>query len=57
MPEILAPRATTWSTTWPLLLMAALVMLALLGTGALWAYYGTMVFFETIRVGFAACFG
>jgi hypothetical protein len=53
MPEIIAPRSTTWS----LLLAAALVVLALLGTVALWAHYGTTVFFETIRAGFAACFG
>lgn len=27
------------------------------GTVLLWAHYGTTVFFETIRAGFAACFG
>jgi hypothetical protein len=27
------------------------------GAGVLWAHYGTAVFFETIRAGFAACFG
>jgi hypothetical protein len=32
-------------------------MLALVGTILLWAHYGTTVFFETIRAGFAACFG
>jgi hypothetical protein len=57
MPEIIAPRSTTWSLTWPLLLAGALVTSALLGTVALWAHYGTTVFFETIRAGFAACFG
>jgi hypothetical protein len=57
MPEITAPRSTTWSLFWPLLLAGALVTLALLGTVALWAHYGTTVFFETIRAGFAACFG
>jgi hypothetical protein len=25
--------------------------------GLLWAYYGTTVFFETLRAGFVACFG
>jgi hypothetical protein len=53
MPEIIVPR----STMWPLLLTAALMTLALLGAVALWAHYGTTVFFETIRAGFAACFG
>jgi hypothetical protein len=53
VPETIAPRATTW----PLLLTASLVMVALLGTVALWAHYGTTVFFETIRAGFTACFG
>jgi len=33
------------------------VALALLGTVMLWAHYGATVFFETIRAGFAACFG
>jgi hypothetical protein len=31
--------------------------LALGGSVLLWAHYGTTVFFETIRTGFAACFG
>jgi hypothetical protein len=53
MPETVAPRAMTW----PLLLAGALVTLAFVGTVALWAHYGTAVFFETIRAGFAACFG
>ena len=42
----------------PLWLGAALVTLvAVAGTLVLWASYGTAVFFETIRAGFAACFG
>jgi hypothetical protein len=28
----------------------------LAGTLALWAYYGTAVFFEMLRAGWAACF-
>lgn len=32
-------------------------MLVLTGTVSLWAHFGTIVFFETIRAGFAACFG
>jgi hypothetical protein len=37
---------------------AGAATLALLGgTIWLWALYGTVVFFETIRTGFIACFG
>jgi hypothetical protein len=39
------------------LLLAALFGLLLAGTGALWAHYGTTVFFEVIRAGWIACFG
>jgi hypothetical protein len=35
----------------------ALAALAFAGSVLLWAHYGTTVFFETIRTGFAACFG
>ena len=38
-------------------LAAAVMGLVLAGTVALWAHYGTAVFFETIRAGFVACFG
>jgi hypothetical protein len=41
----------------PALTTAAVVALAVIGTVLLWAHYGTTVFFETIRVGFSACFG
>jgi hypothetical protein len=34
----------------------AIGVLILLGTLALWARYGTAVFFEMITAGFAACF-
>ncbi len=33
------------------------LILALAGTLWLWAHFGTVVFFETIRAGFVACFG
>lgn len=46
-----APRRAT------VLLAAAVLGAILAGTIALWAHYGTAVFFETIRAGFAACFG
>ena len=53
MPQILArPRVSG-----PVFVASALVALALIGTGLLWAHYGTAVFFETIRAGFTACFG
>ena len=39
------------------LLLAALFGLLLAGTAALWAHYGTTVFFEVIRAGWIACFG
>jgi len=55
MPETVAPRSPSMSR--PLLLAGAVVGLALLGTALLWAHYGETVFFETIRAGFAACFG
>jgi len=41
----------------PLLIAAGTGGLVLAGTVALWAVYGTAVFFETIRAGFIACFG
>jgi hypothetical protein len=53
MPETIArPRLSA-----PLFVGSLFVALALAGSGLLWAYYGTTVFFETIRAGFSACFG
>ena len=40
-----------------LLAVAVIVGFLLAGTVALWAHYGTAVFFETIRAGLIACFG
>jgi hypothetical protein len=40
-----------------LLAAAGIVGILLAGTVALWAHYGTAVFFETIRAGLIACFG
>jgi hypothetical protein len=53
MIETFAPRPV------PRQRMVALGTVALLlaATLVLWAYYGTTVFFETIRAGFVACFG
>ncbi len=53
----MSPMAfTTASRSRPLLLLAGVggaIMAAALG---LWAYYGTTVFFEIVRAGWAACF-
>lgn len=38
-----------------LLLVAAVVGILLAGTVALWAHYGTAVFYEMIVAGLAAC--
>jgi hypothetical protein len=38
------------------LLLGGAVAALLAGTLALWAYYGTAVFFEMLRAGWAACF-
>ena len=35
---------------------AAIGGLAIIGALALWFHYGSQVFFEMIRTGFAACF-
>jgi hypothetical protein len=39
----------------PLMLIAAAAGIVLAGTGALWAHYGTAVFYEMIVAGIAAC--
>jgi len=36
---------------------AGALALGLAGTVALWAHYGTAIFFEMIRAGLIACFG
>jgi len=41
----------------PLLIAGGAFGVVLGATVLLWAYYGTTVFFETIRTGFTACFG
>jgi hypothetical protein len=38
------------------ILIAAVIGILLAGTVALWAHYGTAVFYEMIAAGFAACF-
>ena len=39
----------------PLILVAAVAGVMLAGTVALWAHYGTAVFYEMIVAGIAAC--
>jgi hypothetical protein len=53
--ESYAPRLTSISR--PVLFAGAAAMAAAGVTFWLWAHYGATVFFETIRAGFAACFG
>jgi hypothetical protein len=45
------PRMTTLVTA-----LAVVAGAAIAGTALLWAYYGTAVFFEMVRAGWAACF-
>jgi hypothetical protein len=52
----LADGLSPWRTG-PIVLGAGAIGLVLAGTIALWAHYGTAVFFEMIRTGFVACFG
>jgi len=47
---------TTASRARPLMLLAALSGAIMAAALALWAYYGTAVFFEMVRAGWAACF-
>jgi hypothetical protein len=47
---------TAASRTRPMLLVAGLGGAVLAATLGLWAYYGTAVFFEIVRAGWAACF-
>ena len=51
MPDSQAPRFSR-----PLAVVMATVVVLLAGTVALWAHYGTAVFYETILAGIAACF-
>jgi len=41
----------------PTLIVSGIAGLVIAATVALWAHYGTAVFFEMIRAGFVACFG
>jgi len=47
--------STPWLRPRPLVLLAGVLGVVMAGTLALWVHYGTAVFFEMIRAGFAAC--
>jgi len=49
--DAIAPRRAA------IVLSAGALGLVLAGTVALWAHYGTAIFFEMIRAGLVACFG
>ena len=53
MPE--TASATTSLVSRPLVLLSAAAAIMLAGTLALWAHYGTAVFYEMIVAGIAAC--
>jgi hypothetical protein len=53
MPE--TASATPSLLSRPLLLLSAVAAMLLGGTLALWAHYGTAVFYEMIVAGIAAC--
>ena len=53
MPETVSAAPPALSR--PLVILAGVAGLLLAGTVALWAHYGTAVFFETIAAGIAAC--
>jgi hypothetical protein len=53
MRHFVASRLISQPAVWT----GAAIFIALAGTVWLWAQYGTVVFFETIRTGFVACFG
>jgi hypothetical protein len=52
------PQAALDTTilTRPFLLVGAVAAVLIVATLALWAHYGTAVFFEIIAAGIAACF-
>lgn len=54
MADVVAP--SSGSKTRPLMLVAGAVGVLFAASLALWAHYGTTVFFEMIRAGLALCF-
>jgi hypothetical protein len=54
MPAI--NSVATRSRPFLLVVLAGAMLSAMVLTIGLWAYYGTAVFFEMVRAGWAACF-
>jgi hypothetical protein len=52
----MAETGSTTASVRPLMIAAAVMGVLLVATGALWARYGTAVFYEMILTGLAACF-
>jgi len=54
--DLIAPRPSRLAASAIAAASAILGTVVLLGAIALWAHYGTAVFFEMIASGFSACF-
>ncbi len=52
----MAAIISTAGVSRPLMLIALIGGAMMAATLGLWAYYGTTIFFEMVRVGFMACF-
>jgi hypothetical protein len=57
MPEELTHSQPAALSRTGILFVSGVIGVLLAATIALWAHYGTAVFFEVIRAGFMACFG
>jgi hypothetical protein len=57
MPEDLSISDAVTPRRAAIVFAAGALGLVLAGTVALWAHYGTAIFFEMIRAGLIACFG
>jgi len=57
MPEDLSISNAVAPRRAAIVVAAGALGLVLAGTVALWAHYGTAIFFEMIRAGLVACFG
>jgi hypothetical protein len=54
--SVMAATMFPISMSRPFTLAAVVIVLLLGATLGLWAYYGTAIFFEMLRAGWAACF-
>jgi hypothetical protein len=55
MADIVSTSSSPRASRRPLVAVSVVVGALLAATVALWAHFGTAVFFEMIRAGFAAC--